>query len=144
MHKRFAEAQKYLCLISNFCLEDYKLLEKMLSSKNINNKNFSPTEKIDFALLIQCYNENIIPTTIIKEHLKDGKFDVRAVKSELLHTLMRNIGFTDSEIASIPKDKLRLWEENINYIHYLTLQITEKDYTEVLDFIRESTFNDFN
>lgn len=141
---RFNEVKNYINDLSNFDENEIKTLKKMVASKNIDDKPFLPTQKIEFLELIKAYKNNKIPLTKINEMLDNGKIDITELHTDLLKQIFLNLRVvTDSEINSFPPQKLLQWD--ISKIHLLASQIEKSENKLTFkDLLNAATFNNFN
>jgi len=126
MRKRLEEFGEYLDVLNNIEPENLKLLKELSNSWNIDGKPFMPTQKAEFIDLFEAYKVNGLSFDKIKTMVETGKVNLGELHLDLFNRIMKNSGLTDTEIASIPKEKLVAWDTK--YAHLLSKEIaTEKD-----------------
>lgn len=138
---RFDTADEYIETIKNYTPEDFVLLNKLTKSHNTQGKPFTPIQKIEFIDLIYEYKNCNLDFSKMENMIRENKVDIEELNFDLLNKLMKLSGLTANEIASIPKDKLNIWD--IKYIHLLAKEINETRNSSFKDIIRAVCLDDF-
>ena len=126
MRKRIEDFCDYLVDLNSFDSEKSELLKKLVNSSNIDGKPFLPLQKVEFIDLMKGYIDNDLSTDELKKMLETGRVDIEQLNKDLLFQIMKNSGLNDTEIKSIPQDKLAAWD--IKYVHLLSKEIkSERD-----------------
>ncbi|MBQ3311619.1 hypothetical protein IJG72_06040 [bacterium] len=135
LRMRLDKAEDYCNIIENLNKSDIELLHNLGKSKDINGKPFTPKQKIEFIDLVQAYKDCNVSFDKIQSMIESGKVDIYQLNMDLLKETFKQSGYTDEEIATIPKEKLLSWD--LKYIHLLPKEINENKYnTSFKDIIR--------
>ena len=141
LRMRFDDASEYLDVLNN--LSDLNLIKQLSNSTNINGKPFMPTQKVEFIDLLKAYKDCGLETTKIEQMVQNGKVDVAQLNIDLFNEIMKKSGLTDSEIATIPKEKLTAWDTK--YAHLLSKEIADENDPAFSDLLRAGNLEpDFN
>ena len=143
LRMRFDDADEYIDILRDFSPDEMSLLKNLSESCNTDNKPFMPTQKIEFIDLITAYKANNMSFDGIQSMIDQGKVDVGQLNADLCQQIMKNSGLTDTQIASIPKDKLLSWD--MNYIHLLSKEINSGNDLSFNDIMKAGSLEpDFN
>ena len=141
LRMRFDDASEYLDVLND--LSDLNLIKQLSNSTNISGKPFMPTQKVEFIDLLNAYKDNGLETIKIEQMVQNGKVDLAQLNMDLFNKIMKNSGLTDSEIATIPKEKLAAWD--IKYAHLLSKEIADEKDPAFSDLLRTANLEpDFN
>ena len=141
MRKRLKHVYEYIDRIMDFNAEEIKVLKLLCNSKNADDKPFTPNQKVEFIDLVFGYKENNLDVSLINAAVKDGKVDLAKIHRTLLNKVFKNIGLTDTEIASVPAEKMTGWD--LKYIHLLAKSIADSDDEVYHDLVRAAILDDF-
>ncbi|MFI3301462.1 MAG: GNAT family N-acetyltransferase, partial [Candidatus Gastranaerophilales bacterium] len=140
MRKRFDDVDEYFDDIKKYNFEDLEMLKNLCNSTNVDGKPFMPTQKIEFIDLINSYNTYKLDMTKINTMIANGKVDLSELQVDLFNKIIKDLGFSDAEIATIPKEKLLAWDTK--YVHFLTKEIRE-DRDAFVNVVRAANLDDF-
>ena len=139
MRMRFNDVEEYLGILDDFNFDDMKLYKDLCNSCNVDGKPFLPLQKVEFIDLIEAYKTNGLGTEPISVMADSGKINVGKLHIDLFNRIMKNVGMSEEEIASIPKDKLVSWD--MKYMHLLAKEM-EGDSTPEDAMHRATKFGD--
>lgn len=134
LRMRFEKVDEYVGIIESFSPSDIELLSKMNKALNMDGNTFTSVQKIEFTDLLYAYKRNNLEITKIEEMAASGKIDLAQLEVDLFNGIMKNSGFSEEEIASIPKEKLVAW--NIKYAHLLSKEINASSDAAFNDLLR--------
>ncbi len=114
----------------NYCKEvldslDYKDLCLVKEICNSPMQNLTPAQKLEIPQVIRAYKDINADSNYIKDKLQSGRFDLSDIKANLFLNIMKNVGYSNSDIEKIPKDNLAIWD--LNYVYLLPSQIEYDD-----------------
>ena len=143
LRMRFDGADEYMGILGNFNPDEMSMLKNLSECCNTDNKPLMPSQKIEFIDLITAYKATKMPFDDIQVMITRGIVDTGKLNVDLLRQIMKNSGLTDSQIASIPKEKLLSWD--MNYIHLLSKEIHSSDDSSFNDILKAGSLEpDFN
>jgi len=124
LRQRFYKAAEIMRKVSKencwFGYDEIELLSVLINAKNINGKEFSPKEKIEFVNLIETYSR-YLPHEKFKELLKltqqkPQEIDIAQIQNTILEELFGKCDIDKKYITSMPDDERKLWLDNCQYI----------------------------
>lgn len=141
LRMRFEDAREYLGTLTSLGLQKLDMLSRFNNSLNVDGKPFLPAQKIGFIDLLNAYKDSNLSMDKLQTMLDSGKVDLAELNMDLFNQVMKSMGMTDDEIASIPKEKLTSWDTK--YIHLLVKDIHEENNQAFSDILRAGNFSDF-
>lgn len=141
LRKRFSDVKEYLDVLDEFNYADLKLLNDLSCSYNLSGKPFLPTQKIEFIDLISAYKAFGLDMSEMHKMVKEQRIDTAKLHKDLFFQVMKKIGMSEEEVASIPKEKLLSWD--LKYMHLLAKEMAG-DFVKFDDALHRSTKQDDN
>lgn len=117
--KRIEVVDEFMDMYDKLDCEYVSLLEKLLNLKNIDDREFSPNERLSLLDIVCAFSACNTKISKIEEKIKDEKIDLEELKRFLLNETFLSCGMSQDEIDKIPKETLERW--NLEYIPLLAI-----------------------
>lgn len=84
------------------------LIKDLATCKGIDGKNFTSTEKLNFARIVSVMGDTELRQ--LEEMSFDGIVDLEKLKKDYFHKIFHSVCISQNEINSIKDDKYNLWD----------------------------------